>query len=290
MTRIDAFSKYHPAVNLVFFVGAISLGAFLQHPIYLLTGLLASGIYYLILNGRNGIKMLLAMIPLFTFIVLFNPIVNTRGNNILFYIGERTYTLEAFIYGAVIATIFVMMVMWFGCYNKVLTGDKFTCLFSNIMPALSLVFVMVLRMIPNLIRKAKQIIGVRASLGKELQDFQSGITVLSVLTSWALEESVVTADSMKARGYGTSKRTSFAVYRMTKSDWLLSAWMCIFWGIMVLFAAKGSTYAKFFPKMEWTSVSGVNSIGFIAYVGYIFIPVLLNCKEEIHWNILRLRI
>ena len=35
------------------------------------------------------------------------------------------------------------------------------------------------------------------------------MSILGALTSWALEGSVVTADSMRSRGYGTSKRTSF---------------------------------------------------------------------------------
>jgi energy-coupling factor transport system permease protein len=62
--------------------------------------------------------------------------------------------LEALYYGSAIAAMFVVMLIWFGCYNDVLTSDKFTSLFGNVIPSFSLLLVMVLRMIPNLMRKA----------------------------------------------------------------------------------------------------------------------------------------
>lgn len=293
----DSFSKYHPAVNMVFFVGAICFGVLLQHPIYLLAGMFASGTYYSLLNGRKGLKKVAAMIPLFLFIAFINPIVNTRGVTVLFLLFGRPYTLEALIYGVAVAAIFVVMMLWFGCYNKVLTGDKFTCLFSNIMPAIALLLVMVLRMIPNLLRKAKQIVGVRNSIGKGLEatatikdKLMSGVTVLGVLTSWALEGSVITGDSMRARGYGTAKRTSFMICRMTRNDWLLCAIMLASVSVVIGFAANGCMYAEFLPKWHFAPISGSNIIGFIAYLGFLMIPTALHIKEAIQWNISRYKI
>lgn len=288
----DAFSKLHPAVNLIFFVGAIAFGVLLQHPVYLLAGISASGVYYFLLNGRKGIKNILLMIPLFIFVTLFNPIVNTRGVTVLFTYFDRPYTLESLIYGVAVAATFVLMLLWFGCYGKVLTGDKFTCLFGNLAPSLSLLLVMVFRMIPNLLQKAKQIIGVRSSIGKgtaeksSLKDkLNSGMTVIGVLTSWALEGSITTSDSMRSRGYGTSKRTSFMIYRMTKTDWMLTAIMFVMLGVVVFFAANGGMNAEFLPERNIASINSKNIIGFIAYLGYLLIPVILNAKEVIQWNI-----
>ena len=294
--RNDAFSKLHPAVNLLFFIGAIAFGVLLQHPVYLLAGIFASGVYYLFLNGRKAVKNLLLMIPLFIFITLFNPIVNTRGITILFTFFERPYTLEALIYGIVTAATFVLMILWFGCYGKVLTGDKFTCLFANLTPSLSLLLVMVFRMIPNLLQKAKQIIGVRNSIGKgtensSLKDkLNSGMTVIGVLTSWALEGSITTSDSMRSRGYGTAKRTSFMVYRIQKADWISAIIMFVLLGVVVFFAANGSMSAEFLPEINITPIKGFNIIGFIAYLGYLMIPTILNIKEVIEWNILKSKI
>lgn len=288
----DAFSKLHPAVNLLFFIGAICFGVLLQHPVYLLAGIFTSGVYYFFLNGRKGIKNITLMIPLFIFITLFNPIVNTRGVTVLFTYFDRPYTLEALVYGVAVAATFVLMILWFGCYGKVLTGDKFTCLFGNLAPSLSLLLVMVFRMIPNLLQKAKQIIGARSSIGKgtteksSIKDkLASGMTVIGVLTSWALEGSITTSDSMRSRGYGTSKRTSFMIYRMTKTDWISAAVMLILLGIVIFFAANGGMNAEFLPERNITPIKGFNILGFIAYFGYLTIPALLNLKEIIQWKI-----
>ena len=293
----DAFSKLHPAVNLLFFIGAICFGVLFQHPVYLLAGLFASGVYYLLLNGRKGAKTIVMMIPLFIFIALFNPIVNKRGATVLFTYFDRPYTLEALVYGIAVSATFVLMLLWFGCYGKVLTGDKFTCLFGNLAPSLSLLLVMVFRMIPNLLQKAKQIIGVRSSIGKGLQEksslkdkFGSGITVIGVLTSWALEGSITTSDSMRSRGYGTAKRTSFMIYRMTKTDWILVFVMAALLGVVIGFAANGGMHAEFLPRQNITPVNGVNVIGFIAYSGYLLIPTVLHAKEALQWSISKSRI
>ncbi|MBR4859601.1 MAG: hypothetical protein IKU08_10520 [Clostridia bacterium] len=287
----DAFSKLHPAVNLLFFIGAIAFGVLLQHPVYLLAGIFASGAYYLFLNGRKGLKNILLMIPLFIFVTLFNPIVNTRGVTVLFSYLDRPYTLEALIYGVAVAATFVLMLLWFGCCGRVLTGDKFTCLFGNLAPSLSLLLVMVFRMIPNLLQKAKQIIGVRSSIGKgtaeksSLKDkLNSGMTVMGILTSWALEGSITTSDSMRSRGYGTAKRTSFMIYRMTATDWILSAVMLVLISVVIFFAASGSMNVQFLPERDITPIKGFNAIGFIAYFGYLLIPTILNIREVIQWK------
>ena len=63
----DAFSKCHPAMNFLFFLGAIGFGVMIQHPAYLAAGVVGAAVYYLLLKGRKGWKLILAMIPLFLF-------------------------------------------------------------------------------------------------------------------------------------------------------------------------------------------------------------------------------
>ena len=293
----DAFSKLHPAVNLLFFIGAICFGVLLQHPVYLLAGIFAGGTYYVFLYGRKGVKSILLMIPLFVFVTVINPIVNTRGATVIFTYFGRPYTLEALVYGVAVAATFVLMLLWLGCWNKVLTGDKLTCLFGNLVPSLSLLLVMVLRMIPGFLQKTKQIIGARGSIGKGAQakaslkeKLNSGISVIGVLTSWALEGSVATSDSMRSRGYGTSKRTSFMIYRFTKTDWILTAVMLALLSVIIFFAANGGMKAEFLPERNITPIKGFNITGFIAYLGYLMIPVAFHVREVIQWNISKLKI
>ena len=39
----DAFSRCHPAVNFLFFVAAIGCGMVIQHPAYILAGVVSGG-------------------------------------------------------------------------------------------------------------------------------------------------------------------------------------------------------------------------------------------------------
>ena len=291
--RNDAFSKCHPAVNFLFFVGAIGMSVVIQHPMYLLSGIVTGGIYYLLLNGRKGWKTIMGLLPVFVFLTAINPLFNTLGETPLFYVFERPYTFEALLYGGALASMFVIMMLWFGCYNKVLTSDKFTSLFGNLIPAISLLLVMVFRMVPNFIRKTGQIIGARKSIGKGASEAAStkeklkdGMTVLGTLTSWALEGSVVTGDSMRARGYGSAKRTSFMIYRMTAADWWLLVVMAVLVTLTILAAVWGQMTATFTPKLQIAATSW----GIVAYTAYLLIPTALSIKEAIQWHISRSRI
>lgn len=289
----DAFSKYHPAVNFTFFLGAIGCGVVIQHPAYLLAGVIAGSVYYLLLHGEKGWKMILGLIPLFLLLTAVNPLFNTYGKRPLFYLFDRPYTMEALLYGAAIASMFVNMTLWFGCYNQVLTSDKFTTLFGNLIPSLSLLLVMVLRLVPTFIRKIKTISGARCAIGKSpgegagnKEKLENGLTVLGTLTSWALEGSVITGDSMRARGYGAAKRSSFMLYTMGKADWTLLLTQLLLFTLVLISAAIGQTRADFTPDLSIAPVSW----GVIAYGAYLLIPTVLQIKETILWHISRSRI
>ena len=289
----DAFSKCHPAVNFLFFVGAIGLTVVIQHPAFLLAGVLTGGIYYLLLNGKKGWKTILSLLPMFIILTTINPLFNTLGATPLFHLWGRPYTLEALFYGGALASMFVIMMLWFGCYNKVLTSDKFTSLFGGLIPSISLLLVMILRMIPNFIRKTQGIIGARKSIGKgageaatSKEKLSDGMTVLGALTGWALEGSVVTGDSMRARGYGCAKRTSFMIYRMKAHDWILVVIMTALLALTITALCLGQSAAAFVPDIEIAPPSW----GLAAYTGYLLIPTVLHIKEAIQWHISRSKI
>ena len=288
--KTDAFSRCHPAVNFLYFVLAIGFGVVIQHPAYILAAVTGSCLYYLLLRGRKGVRMLLAMLPLVLLIALVNPLFNTLGQTLLFSVFGRPYTLEALWYGAAVGGIFLVMMLWFGCYNVVLTSDKFTSLFGNLIPSLSLLLVMVLRMIPGFMRKARQISGARTCIGKGIgegstkrEQLMGGMTVLSALTDWALEGSVVTADSMRCRGYGSARRTNFHIYRMTARDWALLGLIAVLAAAVILVGEKTAEFvpAVQIPPLTW---------GFWAYCAYLLIPTVLHWKEALTWHILRSRI
>lgn len=285
MTKRDAFSQCHPLVNFLFFVGAIGFGVVIQHPAYIALGCLGAAAYYLLLIPGKAWKTVVAMVPVFIFVAAINPLFNHEGEYILFLAFGNPYTLEALCYGMAVAGILVVMLLWFCSYSLVLTSDKFICLFGSVIPSLSLLLTMVLRMIPSLVRKAKMISGSRDAIGKGLaanaknkEKLQNGAAVLSSLTDWALEGSVVTADSMRARGYGTARRTSFMIYRMTARDICLLGVMLLLAAVTIFFGGFDATYT---PALSIAPVTW----GLAAYGLFLGLPIILNVKEAITWHI-----
>lgn len=286
----DAFSTCHPATNFLFFVGAIGFSVVIRHPLYVLTSLICAVLYSVQLTGRKAWRMLVGILPLGILVALVNPLFNTQGQTPLFTVFSRPYTLEALLYGAVIGAMLVLMMVWFSCYSAVLTSDKFTSLFASLIPALSMLLVMVLRLIPSLMRKAQQIALARRSIGKGVgegsekkEKLTAGMQVLSALTDWALEGSIVTADSMRARGYGTAKRSSFQIYRMSLRDGGILALMAV---LCVAVIVIGGTSAEFTPQLTLARPT----LGLVAYTVFLLIPSAMNAKEALTWHILRSRI
>ena len=291
----DEFSTYHPVTNVVFFLGAIILGMFFIHPVFVVVSILISISYLVTLKKAKAIKELLYMLILFVLISAINPIFNRMGATVLFRYFNRPYTLEALIYGMTLAGMAVSILCWFACYNSIMTSDKFIYLFGRIIPAVSLVLSMILRLIPNFIRKTKQISVARASIGmagdsssSKFEKIRNGTQTLSALTNWALEGGIITADSMRSRGYGTGKRTNFAKYQFDARNIILFSIFIILIAITIFCAAKGSTQAEYVPffSMAWFGDFDM-LLGIIVYGVFLVIPTVLELKEIIKWRILR---
>ena len=290
----DAFSRCHPAVGFMFFVGAIGLGAMIMHPAYTLASGAFAVTYYLLLKGSKGFRTLAVFIPLFLILTFINPLLNHGGQRVLAYVFGKPYTLEALIYGMVVAGMLVAMLIWAGCYNAVMTSDKFMTLFGGLIPTISLLLLMVLRLVPNMLRKISQLAGARKCIGKGAADNATkkekavdGLNVLSALITWSLEGGVVTADSMKARGYGTEKRTAFQIYRMESRDRVLLGLMGVMVAAVIALIAAGGTAADYTPIMDIAPVAGKRLWGFGAYCVFLSLPTVLYIKEAVQWRISR---
>lgn len=292
----DTFSTYHPIINFIFFIGAFLFGMILMHPVYLLCSMILSVVYYVTIKGSAALKYVLGMVPFYLVLSIVNPFFNPKGDTVLFtYFGGRTFTFEALLYGLVLAALFVSVINWFASYNAVMTSDKFLYLFGKWIPSLSLVLTMVLRFVPSYQKQITKIGGARKCIGKSIGDgtnrekAEHGLTIVSVLTSWALEGGIITADSMRSRGYGCGKRTSFCLYRWEKRDWLLLITMlvCIM-GIFVCIIC-GGTQAEFLPQVR-IEMNGYTVTGIVFYIIFLSIPTVLNIWEDIVWRILRSKI
>ena len=288
----EAFGEFHPAVNFAFFAVAIVLCMCLRHPVFLACGVVFSFVYYLVLHGRSGLKLLFGMVIIMVLLALLNPLINTRGNTVLFtYFGGRVYTAEAMVYGLGIGAMFVSVIVWFGCYHAVMTSDKFTFLFGSFAPSTSQLFTMVLRLVPSYQRKFAEIGMARACVGKGAGDgglrerVEDSSALVSALTSWAFENGVVLADSMQSRGYGTGKRTAFALWRFTARDAALLAVIVALTIVVLVCVANGAAWVDYVPDVLFAWGTVFVTVGVIAYALLLAIPTVIDVRESLLWHI-----
>ncbi|MEG2842847.1 MAG: energy-coupling factor transporter transmembrane component T [Ruthenibacterium sp.] len=295
--REDAFSAYHPAINLLFFTGAIVCGMFFVHPAFLTVSFACSLSYYLLLKGKKGLAPLSGILFVFAAIALFNPLFNTMGETVLFtFWNGRPFTWEALCYGMATGGMFATVILWFACYNIVMTSDKLMLLCGKRIPALSLVLSMILRLIPNMQTKIKTIVSAQICIGKSPQHgtrnekLKNSAAVLSVLTSWALEASVMTADSMKSRGYGSGTRSNFAQYSWQTRDKILAALLLCCAGFVAISAWRGAMAVQFLPVILLPPANGDTTRGLVGYGLFLSTPAIIHLWEEATWSILQSKI
>ena len=291
----DTFSTYHPGITFLFFIATIVFGMCFIHPAFWISSCVLSAVYAITIKGRGSIKLLIAMAVLFAVVSFINPLFTTDGEHVLLLLPwGRPYTLEALCYGMAAGGMFTTVLIWFSCYNAVMSSDKFLFLFGRMIPSIALVLTMILRLVPAFQSKASQIAGARKCIGmsggssdkKEI--IRSGMAVTSALTSWALEGGIITADSMQSRGFGSGKRTNFSIYRMDSRDLILLAVMILLAGTVIVCAAKGGMKTAYIPHIELTGTDTPCMVaGIIAYVIFMAIPTVLNIVEALRWHYLR---
>ena len=295
MRGTDSFCEYNPHVNMIFFASAIILSIVIGHPAYLGISLFFAFSYVFIVRPRKAMKLLARMVIVFVLISIIGPLFNDLGDTVLFrWFWGRAYTMEALVCSATQAMMAVSVLTWFSSYSEVMTSDRFMYIFSPLAPALCLVLTMVLRLIPSYQRKARQISSCRASVGKGTEEgtrkekITSAMTVLSALTSWALEGAVVSADSMKSRGYGTvEKRSHFSNYRLDGRDVAAYVLILVLLSGCVYMLSSGEASASFFPTVELSDISSVRGrLLMIIYGLLMAVPIAINVKDKLLWRYL----
>ena len=80
---------------------------------------------------------------------------------------------------------------------------------------------------------------------------------------------------MRSRGYGTAKRTSFQLYRMTHSDWWLLLFTITAAAVTVYGGVTGATEAVYTPAFSAAPIT----VFFPVYCIFLLIPTVIHVKE-----------
>ena len=270
----------------------IAFSMLLTHPVAQFVALLCAITYAVSVDGKKSVGFLLKFcLPMVLLTAFINPAFNHEGTTILYYFSSgNPLTLESILYGLSAGAMLVTVILWFSAFSRVMTSDKFIYLFGKVIPALSLVLSMSLRFVPKFkkqmetVAEAQRCIGRDISTGSLWQRFKTAVVILSIMITWALENAIETADSMKSRGYGLKGRTAFSIYRMDDRDKYALVWL----GFCGLFLTAGVMLSAFgfryFPSIRYAALDMTTIPFYTVYFGLCITPVLLNFTEERKWK------
>lgn len=269
----------HPFVLFVYFFYVIFTAVFTFNPLFLLPALFGALLLLIILDGVKILKVSIAYFIIFILIALSNPLFSHNGATVLFFINDSRITLESLLYGICAALMIVSALMWFNCFNKVFDSEKIMYLIGRIFPKLALVFSMTLNFIPQMIKEFKSINNAQKSVDQSRIKRYTGS--FSAVITRSMENSIITSDSMNARGYMLKGRTFFHRYRFSATD---AIYLCVFTALFVLSIIWKSEIV-FYPVIQM-NLTTLNYISVITYMILVLLPFMLEVKEALKWKLL----
>ena len=279
-------------VNFVYFTLVLTFSMFFMHPVYLTVSLLCAAAFSIRLSGKSALRpQLKFLLPTVLAVALINPAFSHAGVTILAYLPSgNPLTLESIVYGTAAAVMLAAVILWFSCFNVVMTTDKFVYLFGRVIPAMSLVLSMAFRFVPRFaaqfreVSEAQRCIGRDLSEGSAVERIKKAASIVSIMVTWSLENAAQTADSMKSRGYGLSGRTAFSVYCLDGRDKALLVWLLLCGFYIVCGWAAGGIEFHYYPMITGAQLGAFQLSFMLAYLLLCLTPIVLDAVEDIKWK------
>ncbi len=294
MVRQTGFRSYHPFTQLCYFLAAALPPLVAMNPIMVALSMLCAVLLYRYYRLDAELSRLVRVgLPLLILVTLANPLVNHRGQYILLRLFGKVITLEALLYGLVSGMLLFAVLLWFGLFSQLVTEDRQRALFGG--SSVGLAVSMTLRLVPMLLRRQQEIGETLSLISPSPSLSRRGIRAAgqkaaalgktyTVLLSCALEDSLDTARSMNARGYGAAKRTAGQSHRFRLRDGVCVGLLLAAGGSMAYLYWRYGLAFRFYPVMTPLRAS-LGAMGhYIIYTVLLAVPLLSDGWEAIRWN------
>ena len=288
-----AIERYDPRSVGIYFAAILALTLSDTDPILLLASVIGAVILYLLLTRKFITLVIVPIIPLIS--ACFNAAFNHNGMTPLLIINDNPITLEALAFGGVTGLMLTAALFWSFCFTYLMTSDRMSCLLGMFSPKIALLLSMTLRAVPLFKRQAQRVAQSQKGLGLYggtgmAESIKSGGRIFSVMLTWALENGVITADSMAARGYGICRRTSFSVYHFSTRDVITVSFCLLFSTAALLLRYFGGDTFDFYPGLS-VSINTIYALPrYIAFSSLALAPAALETAERLKWKFSELKI
>lgn len=283
------FEALHPGCSFFYFVCMIGLSLVCFHPVMAGISCMGAVCFLVMLKGwRQAAGWFSFAGTLLLFVAVANPLLNHRGATMILKVFHQWITWEAVGYGITSGLSLAALILWFACYSVVVTEDKFLYLFGQVAPGSALLITTALQMIPKLKKQLSQIQVSQRLLGTEpvtlKQKFSAGLRHLSTLIGWSMEDAVEQADSMKARGYGIRRRTTFHLFVFDSRDQRFLLGILLLAGFLCAGRMAGLGTMEFYPRMDPLIQGMGGCVLFLLFTVLALLPGILEMKEAVRWH------
>lgn len=291
-----AMERIHPVPAVIYLFSVIFITMFSLNPIVLALSLLGGMLFCICVQStKQSLSDIAFYLPLLVLIAVTNPLFSHDGVTPLFFMNGNPVTLEALLYGADIAVMMISVLIWCKCFSLVITADKTLYLLGGVLPKLSIVLSVSLRYILLMKKKWRRIKDAQIAMGYYSESgftakLVSSARVFSALVTWSLENAVNVGASMKARGYGATKRTHFSLFRFTAADGAFTFAAVSLAAVAFFGMWCGRFGFSFYPRMADIDLSFEGICFYALFAVLVLIPFIFEVTEAVKWKYLRSRI
>lgn len=282
--NIRSLSRLHPVPFFLYFLSVLLLSVFSSDPVSgllsLFSGILVFGRFLGLRRLKKNLGLYAAVFFLFAFL---NPILVHRGDTPFLFINGTPLTVEALVFGVTTGFTALSALIWLAVFSEFLSSDGLLYLAGRTFPRTAITLSAILRFIPLLIRRSEAVTSAMVSIG-EGNGLKGKLEIYSGVVTYALETSLDTADSMRARGYGADispcTRTLFSQYRFRNRDWVyLTATLVTLISLLLIRGFGGAAF-QFYPVLEMQENSLRIPCAIVTAV-FFLLPVLFRRPDSL---------
>ena len=229
-------------------------------------------VLYLIFTGSSELLLSKFYIFLGAAMILINMLFNHRGMHVLIYLFDRPITLESFFWGLSSALMLLCIVTISAIWTKSITTSEFLFVFGRFMPKTALLVSMTCGFSALFLKRmgeiqtVLQLKGIDITKGNLKKRIGDGAQIINVLVAFSLENALISALSMKTRGYALKKRTSCLSFRMRRRDIVFIMFTGTLAGFLLLGSFLGFLAFPIFPKLALTPPSFMEAVFYFGYL------------------------
>ena len=285
--KLSVFDTVHPALQLGCFGAILVFTMMAIQPVLLAFSFIAALSFGAYTRGWLAtLKTLAWQLPLIALCAAINPLFSMVGFTELFRIGSSAIYVESVAFGACMGMMLASIMLWFYNASQVLTSDKVLAVLGNVAPTIGLMVSMALRLVPQFVKRGRLIGSTvlatsSAKPRNAAEKTATHVRLISVLMGWSMEDSLETADAMRARAWGAAhKRTTYQRYRFYTFDMVASVSFALLVFINAFLAWAACSQYHFYPTMS----NLIMWWGYVPYALFMFLPLLICLIDDMRWR------